>query len=538
MAIQLKFKSKQQTKHPTAFKQAAAEPAFKIQGVWMSAVFGETVDIGGEGHTHTFSWPGVSGATSVDINSASIRAGSASVEELEPFTIADNDQRIDVKVGTGKAVRTLKLNGFEGIDPLDGSADFKALHSSNDVSSQNLKLLISVTDPNGAFTPFFSIPAVSAKGVFPQSYTGASFNSDTITFHAPLAAETIRIQLVRHDFPEETASQTLKIGSVGGTYLTLPRNMKISLDDGSILFEFPGDMPLESPDVTVPLIQPLIDQFQQKLDADEEISSTLTIEAAASDGSQKAMAQVAIADPAGFLVRKESGVHTTTLAGHDTPLNIPTEIPLADEAPVQATADVSIVYDGMKILPDLSSAVPLQNGNISGQVVAAARKLKALPPAALSDRRLARIGIIGRTPEDCELVLELVDMTGGVPGATLLDPVVLSLRRDHRLGIHWFSFPDRDPMPVPLGVGLRANVGRFFWVGHTDPLIRVAIYDDDPGTEATHLGDQLLVNGDLLPFTAASFALPAMLFSGEMPLLRSDLFLTVDIADLALRYAR
>ncbi len=538
MAIQLKFKGKQQSKHPTAFRQAEAELAAKIQGVWLGTVFGDTVDIGGEGHTHAFSWSGVNCATSVEINTASIRAGSASIEEVEPLTIVDNDQRIDVKVGTGKAIRTLKLTGFEGINPLDAATGFKALHNTNDVGSHNLKLLISLPDPNGAFTPIFSIPAVSARGVFPQSYSGASFNNDTVTFHAPLVAETIRIQLVRHDFPDETAGQTLRVSAVSGTHLTLPTDMKISLDDGSPLFDFSGDLPLESPDVTVPLIQPLINDFQQKLDAGEELASTLTIEAKASDGSRNAIAQVEIADPRGYLVRTESGVHTTILAGDDAALNIPTESPLADEAPEQVTADVTIAYDGIKLLPDLSATAPPHNGDISGQVVTTAGKIKCLPPAALSGKKLARIGIIGRAPEDCELVLELIDMTGGVPGSPLLDPVVLNLQREHHLGIHWFSFPDQDPISVPLGVGLRANVGRFLWVGKTDSLIRVAVYDDDPGTEAINLGGHKISSGDRLPFMAGSFALPAMLFSGEMPVLQSNLFLTVDVADLTLRYAR
>jgi hypothetical protein len=310
------------------------------------------------------------------------------------------------------------------------------------------------------------------------------------------------------------------------------------LDDGSTVFEFPGDLPLQAPDVTVPLIQQLINQFQQKLDAQEQIAATLTITARASNAGQNAMAQVAIADPQGSLVRTVPGVHTTTLAGEELALVIAAESPLAVETPAEVTADVMLVYDGIKILPGFSAAVPQQNGDIGGQVVTTARKLKCLPPAALSDKRIARIGVVGRAPEDCELVMELIDLTGGVPGAPLLDPVVINLQPEHRLGVHWFSFPDQEPFPMPIGIGLRANVGRFFWVTDTDPLIRVAVYDNDPGTEAVYLGGQTIISGDRLPFSAGSLALPAMIFAGEMPLLQSNLFLTVDVADLTLRYAR
>ncbi len=538
MAIQLNVKSKHKAHEPTAFKQAAAELTHDIRRVWVGTVFGETVDIGGVGYTRTFNWPAVSGATSVEIEAASIRAGAASVESLEPFTIASTAQHVDVKVGTGKAIRTLKLDGFEGVNPLDAAAGFKALHNGNDVNSLSLKVLISVTDPNGAFTPLFAIPAVSARGVFPQSYGGASFNNDTVTFNVPLPAETIRIQLVRQNFPDEAAEQPVNVSAVSGTYLTLPTDMKIALDDGSTVFQFPGDLPLQAPDVTVPLAQPLINQFQQKLDAREQIAATLTITAKASAAGQNAMAQVAIIDPQGYLVRTAPGVHTTTLAGDDVALAIATEPPFADETPAEVTADVMLVYDGIKILPGLSAAVPQQNGDISGQVVTTTRKLKCLPPAALSDNRIARIGVVGRAPEDCELVMELIDLTGGVPGAPLLDPVVINLQPEHRLGVHWFSFPDQKPFPMPIGIGLRANVGRFFWVTDTDPLIRVAVYDNDPGTEAVCLGGQTIISGDQLPFRAGSFALPAMIFAGKMPVLQSNLFLTVDVADLTLRYAR
>jgi len=537
VAAQLNFKAKEQARQPTAFKTSATKSAH-VKRVWTGTVFGETVDISGAGYARTFRWTAVSGATAVEIQAASVRAGAASVENLESFSVTSGTQKIDVTVGSGKAVRTLKLEGLEGVNPLDAAAGFNALHNSNDVSGLNLKVLISVTDPNGAFTPFFAIPAVSARGVFPQSYTGASFSNDTVTFATPLAAKTIRIQLVQQSFPDETAAQQIKVSTVSGTYLTLPTDMKISLDDGSTLFEFPGDLPLQAPDVTVPLVQPLTSQFQQKLDAQAEITATLTIQSKASAAGQSAMAQVAVTDPQGYLIRTESGVHTTTLAGDEQPLAIETASPLAAEAPQEATADVMIVYDGIKILPDLSAAVPSQNGNISGQVVATIRKLKSLPPAALVDQRIARIGIIGRAPEECELVLELIDMTGGVPGAPLLDPVVINLQPEQRLGVHWFGFEDREPFPMPLGVGLRANVGRFFWVSDGAPLIRVAVYDDDPGTEAVYLGSQTIITGDQLPFAAGSFALPSTLFAGEIPVLRSNLFLTVDVADLTLRYAR
>jgi hypothetical protein len=74
--------------------------------------------------------------------------------------------------------------------------------------------------------------------------------------------------------------------------------------------------------------------------------------------------------------------------------------------------------------------------------------------------------------------------------------------------------------------------------GH--PLAKVAIYDPDyPGRELT-LGGVLLdvptnrPNPEALP----AYSLPLAAFSHAPVALESDLFLTVDVADLVLGYAR
>jgi hypothetical protein len=90
-----------------------------------------------------------------------------------------------------------------------------------------------------------------------------------------------------------------------------------------------------------------------------------------------------------------------------------------------------------------------------------------------------------------------------------------------------------------VGLSVRANKGRFFWVCAADPLIRLAVRDPDPG------GRPLVLNGKpLLKVTQADeMHLPGQSFAGAAfqnhpPLLESSLFLTVELSDLVLRYQR
>ncbi|PCK07957.1 MAG: hypothetical protein COA42_11770, partial [Alteromonadaceae bacterium] len=228
------------------------------------------LNLSGLGYSHTFSWQAVKGANKVELNTGQCRIGAAAVETLASFSFTNNSSNnnkiINISTSATKAIRSLKLNGL--------ASDDTALHNSRNISSNDFKLLVSVADANGAFTPIYSIPAVSARGVFPQSYVGASFNNDTLSFSNPLQTDTIRLQLVDRDFPEETATQNISLNSVQGRYVSLPQNLSLtlnkSLDNGSDqdqdnttnLFSFAGPLSLQMPDIEVPFLQQLLNTFQ------------------------------------------------------------------------------------------------------------------------------------------------------------------------------------------------------------------------------------------------------------------------------------
>jgi hypothetical protein len=67
--------------------------------------------------------------------------------------------------------------------------------------------------------------------------------------------------------------------------------------------------------------------------------------------------------------------------------------------------------------------------------------------------------------------------------------------------------------------------------------VRLAVSDPDPGGRTLRIARAEAPSIRTGP-TQKALELPAAAFAGHAPLLDSDLFLTVDLEDLRLRYAR
>jgi len=162
--------------------------------------------------------------------------------------------------------------------------------------------------------------------------------------------------------------------------------------------------------------------------------------------------------------------------------------------------------------------------------------MRALPPAALDGRVVRRIGVVGRAPEDAELEVGLVD---AVTGAALTPAARVSVAAADAFATHWADVPDQPPLSRPASVSVRATSGRFLWVAADHPLAKIAIADPDwPGRAVTLGGVALTLPEGVASSHLPGASLPAVAFTGATPMLHSDLFLTVDAADLVLRYAR
>ncbi len=303
------------------------------------------------------------------------------------------------------------------------------------------------------------------------------------------------------------------------------------------MWAFPGELPPEAPAVEVDLRVAFETALNAALAAGEPLDLVYRLR-----GAPPGEAGFSFARARGSVVRAFPGVLRAVLEGDPTTgLDLGAALggqPLSEERPTSVTADLSVRYEGVRVLETLSDPVPAPGG-ANGQVVGEKPLTRGLPPAALHGLPLVRAGLIGRAPEASELSVQVVDMTTGEPGGQLGPPGTIELQPSASLGTVWVEVPEFEAQNGPVGVSVRANRGRFFWAGGpAGPLLKLAVRDPDPGGRPLKLnGHQLLsvVGAErFLPLEA----LPAEAFQSRIPMLESDLFLTVDLADLTLRYRR
>jgi hypothetical protein len=119
--------------------------------------------------------------------------------------------------------------------------------------------------------------------------------------------------------------------------------------------------------------------------------------------------------------------------------------------------------------------------------------------------------------------------------------VTLTLAAGGGFRTHWAELPPGlDLSRGNVGVSARAARGRFLWASDgARPLVKLAIHDPDPG------GRPLRLNGQAIHAVRTAEQehmparnLPPALFRALSPTFDSPLFLTVELSDLALRYAR
>jgi hypothetical protein len=154
---------------------------------------------------------------------------------------------------------------------------------------------------------------------------------------------------------------------------------------------------------------------------------------------------------------------------------------------------------------------------------------------------LARIGIIGRAPADCELSVQAVRVAGNYIASVVGTLGVMRISASNTLQTHWLDLPANNIFSGEnIGLALHASVGRFFWVMAEEcPLVKLAVFEPDPAGRPLRIDGSVLIKitqPDQIHLPEHAF--PEARFRSQPPVLHSSLFLTVDISDLALRYAR
>lgn len=486
-----------------------------------------SVDITPPGHAIRITWAGVPGATRAEVTAATATIGSQEMESsLGDLPIGAAGQSFDVTVPGSKRIKSLTLSGLK-------KPDGTAFVNQASLGAAGLRLVVST--PGGNSPPLYSVPAVFPGGMLPPTLTGATFDNRVLALPG-LAVPKIRLSLVTGDTPGEFSKQDMRLDSVSGVAAILPNNLQIVDPDGAVVWTFPNNFPLEAPPVDFDMKLLIQKAFESRLKANQPLDVTFHLR-----GSAAGKAGFRFSGAHGSLVRDFPGVITTQIEGSPQALTLPfkpADPPLANEQPASVTADLTIKYLGLRVLENFCDAIPAMGGT-SGSIVTDQPVVRTLPPAALRNLTLARVGIIGRAPVDCELSLQVVDMSHGAVGKALGKPGVVKLTAADSIDVIWITLPTPINNPtVPVGISVHTNVGRFLWASGTDLLLRLAVQDPNPGGRALILGGTSIASLSQAESHQTAISLPASVFRSVPPTFDSYLFLKVDLSDLTLRYAR
>jgi hypothetical protein len=505
------------------------KPAFKLF---------QEVELAPPGHVIRVQWQAALGATVAEVNPAELLVRAAVVEEAMPdMPVEVQNNFAKIKIPAGKRVRRLLLNDLKLILAED---DKRTIRNSSDlpqVDGQPTRLVV------GWQPAQFSVPAVGARGGNPPVLTGARYQNNVLNL-PDIEATTITLGITRGSLPEEFSPLAISVGGVSGTAAIVSRDIELVNPAGKKLFALPGEYPADAAAASVQLGQFVQESLNEALGKSELLDINFRLR-----GKAPGKAGINQASISGALVRTFTGIGTTNLAGEpalgDPTANPPVLTggkPLAAEVPAAARGDLTVRYEGLRILETVSDDFP--SGAVSGAVVGETAVIRNFSPAAFNDIAIGRIGLVGRAPEECELSVAVVDWSNGVAGKTLGAPGVVTVPPASKIGIVWVELKNLPPPKGAIALSVRANRGRFLWASTDRPLLRVAIYDPDPGNRPLNWGgvEFLRIAKEMLD-AKNTVHLPGKVFPTAMlrdrlPLLDSPLFLKVDITDLELRYKR
>lgn len=474
-----------------------------------------------------------SGVTEVDVTSASMTvAGAGTTESVPAVQVSPGDGGtfvITLPAGVRASALTLA-------DLTIGSGDLEvSLSSQGDLTAHDppLRLTVALPDPRGGFgAPTYAVPAVGGRsGVTPATLTGASYEGRVLTLPEP-AAQRLRIAVVTGDPGDFSAAGEVRLSKVAAVVTRYPKGLSLAAP-GATLWEFPQELvaggPSQPVDFTPGLKKVLLDAVK---------SGTTPVATLTLDAAQSASARITGPRISGALVRNVPGTIRTVVQGSATRLALIPDgaAPLALDASASVVAGLSVTYDGVRLVPELSDAAPA--GSSGGVIVGADGARATLPPESdvLRRLRLARVGLIGRAPESCELSVRLVAPLSGDPLHE--QPIVVQLDASPVVSVIWFVI-DARVAAQPLAVAARATRGRFFWATRPDgkPLVQVAVEDPDPPDRTVRLGGRVITTG-IEPEHRPGVVLTAAFAQTATPSFETPLFVTVDLSDVTVRYAR
>jgi hypothetical protein len=468
------------------------------------------VSISAPGFSREIVWAPVPGATGVELAEASLSVRAAEAREVFPdVAVISSGNHRDVTVPEGRSVRAIGLDA---------------------VPSPDQRLVLSLPSVRGGFeAPIYASKDIDNGDMAPSSPERAPLSNGLFQLPRSVTASKLRLSMATGNKVVDFKPVPFALSRVNLQTATAPRNLRVTGPDGAVLWQAPS-LPIDSAAAEVDLKVPLEIAFKKSLTNPRAVVTVA--------GDEPSLAYVRFSGVHGALLRVEDGIRKLSIKGAPTPLALAS--PLAPEQPATAIGDLTITYEGLRILETVSDTVPAMTRFAEGPIVGpGASPLHVFPPEALAGINPARIGILGRAPEDCEIALEFVPVVGNTVGPAIGPPAVLTLGASNRIALHWAEIPSGLVLGKSLALRARANRGHFLWMAiEARPVVRMAIVDPDPGGRPLRVS-----NVDLSAVAAAKthltkFAFPAALFRNGFPSFASDLFLTVEISDLTLRYAR
>ena len=486
-------------------------------------VLAPPVDVATPGHMIDVSWTLAAGATTAEVTAATLTLGPDVAEEVTASAgfHADGKGWV-VDVSENRRVRALGLSGFKGPEGSELAGDLGGR-----------RIVVAFPRAAGGFdAPRFAVPAVGRQNAIPSSLLGASFVNASLTLDPSVAARKVRIALVDGASPAAFTEVATELAAVRLVTHVAAQDLKVLGPDGAVLWTTPEFDP-DAVDADIDLGRALSAAFTAALAAGQPPIARVTITATA-----PARTRVAAGRVHGVLVRTLAGVTKVTLEG--APVTMKLTPPIAAEIPSRVTADLRLRYADIRLVPDLSDPTPAA-GAPAGRIVTPGGgsppgMLRPLPPRALQGESVARLGLRGRAAEPTELTVELVDAATGAP----MGPAAVLMLQPGPIAYLWAVFAKPVAIDRAAAVRVRAKTGRFLWANGPAgaPSLLVAVADPDPGGRPIRIGGATLapMSTPVLEIKAAT--IPAQPFAGAAPLLQSELFVTVEFADLRLEYAR
>ena len=523
--ILLEHEVRKQEASATAIVQAQAELPSALAGTASGFTIAQ------EPVTETVSWARVAGAGAVDVTHGSLTLGAAPRAEktMSSLSLAKSGRHYIINLGQTVRLVALTLDGFT-YRPEGTTTDQTFSPSSS------ARLVIAIPNPQTDWLPIYAIPAVSREST-PKLYAGATMSGKTV--HFPPDVQTVnkvRISVMENFAGDGERVLASTITRATAQVKNLPEDLTVTnVVDGTTIFAQDGLYLDDTPNLTLDMVHHAQGTLDQQLSVGEPLS--FGWRAAAKTGTAFHYTYQPIQ---GALLRTFAGVTRTELTGESQAIPLDLGVaPLDAETPTAVSADLTVRYDGLRVLPRVNDALPTTTGNLHGRIVRTEPVGRTVLDGATAAYPVARIGLLGRAPEACELSVWLAPhITAGRAGEPLTDPGVVQLAAGSEMRVIWVALPQAVTHEGALCVQVRANSGRFFWLADLEPALKVAVLDPEPNGRPVLLQNRLLVAMTTKRMHLPRTHLAVDLFTGALPRLSSELFVTVEFVDLTLRYTR